>query len=191
MLNKKRLVMALTAFTLAATLLMVLPTRSATNPYDPWLDTNDDGKINMRDIQAAILAFGTNGNPSKPVTIAQHNFSGGYFDIPIGADQEGRLNITTAGYRQISLGLHAISMMPPPGEGNVSVAVGFLMGNSSMHINVERFNATAGWTGPERPILYEYPVARTYEIKGQSLTIAYFNPNQIGYRLIIEYYMTT
>ena len=43
-------------------------TRSAA-PYDAWLDTNDDGTINMRDIGATVQAFGTSGDPTKNVNV--------------------------------------------------------------------------------------------------------------------------
>ncbi len=36
---------------------------SGVGDYDPWLDTNDDGKIDMKDIAAAARAFGTSGTP--------------------------------------------------------------------------------------------------------------------------------
>jgi len=46
-------------------------TRSAA-PYDAWLDYNEDGTINMRDIGATVQAFGASGDPAKNVTIAGH-----------------------------------------------------------------------------------------------------------------------
>jgi hypothetical protein len=42
---------------------------SSSVEYDPWLDINDDGKINMKDLYAEILAFGTEGDPTKNVTV--------------------------------------------------------------------------------------------------------------------------
>jgi hypothetical protein len=69
-MNKKDVfIVALVTFCLTAMLFTILPTKSATNPYDPWLDTNDDGLINMRDIQAAILSFGTSGSTTKDVNV--------------------------------------------------------------------------------------------------------------------------
>lgn len=37
--------------------------------YDPWLDTDDSGKIDMRDIGALARAFGTAGDPTRNVTV--------------------------------------------------------------------------------------------------------------------------
>ncbi len=37
--------------------------------YDPWLDTDDSGVIDMRDIGALARAFGTAGDSTKNVTV--------------------------------------------------------------------------------------------------------------------------
>ena len=37
--------------------------------YDPWLDINDDGKIDVQDSIAIWQAYGTTGDPTKPVII--------------------------------------------------------------------------------------------------------------------------
>ena len=71
-MKKHVLVAVLVTFCLTFVLFGISPTRSASNPYDPWLDTNDDGVINMRDIGAACSAFGASGDPAKNVTIAGH-----------------------------------------------------------------------------------------------------------------------
>ena len=183
-------ILALFVFCLAATLFTILPTRSATNPYDPWLDYNDDGTINMRDIQAEILSFNTFGSTQKPVVVDRYNFTGGYYEIILGPNDTGRINILTAGYRKIMLGFKASWLMPPP-EENVSIATGFLLWNSTLCVDVDRFGVPPGWTGPEQPILYDYPVSRTYEVKGHTLIVAYYNPNQGAHKLTIEYYTTT
>jgi len=43
---------------------MILPIQSSPgNGYDPWLDYNDDGKIDILDIAATAKAYGTTGTP--------------------------------------------------------------------------------------------------------------------------------
>ena len=64
MATKKDLVVAvLCTFCLTATLFTIALTNSSPDvgDYDPWLDTNDDGKIDMKDIGAVAKAFGTSG----------------------------------------------------------------------------------------------------------------------------------
>ena len=64
-MRRKDLVTILISLSLAGALFFALPIRS--NPtageYDPWFDTNDDGKIDMKDVAAAARAFGSSGTP--------------------------------------------------------------------------------------------------------------------------------
>ena len=70
MVIKKDLIIAvLSTFCLTATLFMIVPTRSSVNPYDPWLDYNGDGRIDMREIGAACNSFGATGDPTKNVNV--------------------------------------------------------------------------------------------------------------------------
>jgi hypothetical protein len=50
----------LTTFCLSALMFAVIPIRSGSS-YDPWMDINDDGKINMWDISYVASVFGTSG----------------------------------------------------------------------------------------------------------------------------------
>lgn len=61
-------------FCMAATLFMIIPIESSPSvgDYDPWLDFNDDGKIDIRDIASAAIAYGTYGDPTKTVQIGSH-----------------------------------------------------------------------------------------------------------------------
>jgi hypothetical protein len=66
MVTKKDLIIvALATFCLTATLFMIIPTRSQseTGTYDPWIDTNDDGAINILDSITLGNHFLTSGTP--------------------------------------------------------------------------------------------------------------------------------
>jgi hypothetical protein len=70
MVNKKDLIIAvLTTFCLTATIFMVIPIRSSTNPYDPWIDYDDDGKIGLSDLVSLANSYGTTGDPTKNVNV--------------------------------------------------------------------------------------------------------------------------
>ncbi len=43
---------------------------TATSPYDPWYDINDDGKIDIKDIAGAATRFGTSGDPLTKAYLA-------------------------------------------------------------------------------------------------------------------------
>jgi hypothetical protein len=72
MVNKKSLILiALATFCLTLSLFMIKPTRSqtSTKQYDPWLDTNGDGTIDIYDAINVAGLFGTSGDPTKNVNI--------------------------------------------------------------------------------------------------------------------------
>jgi hypothetical protein len=52
--------------------------------YDPWKDINDDGSIEMMDFFYLSQAYGTSGDPSKPVNVT---------NFPL--DEEGNLKVVT------------------------------------------------------------------------------------------------
>jgi len=57
--------------------------------YDPWLDYNEDGKIDVNELYRLGEAYGTLGDATRNVTIAGHvtaffSLDGGNFSIPGG-----------------------------------------------------------------------------------------------------------
>lgn len=61
MIRKDLIIAVLTTFCLTVILFTIIPIRSS--PYDPWLDTNDDGHIDGKELGDVAAAFGTYGNP--------------------------------------------------------------------------------------------------------------------------------
>ena len=63
---KRDLIIAvLLTFCFTATLFTVIPTIGSPDAgdYDPWLDYNDDGEIDMRDVGPIARAYGSEGTP--------------------------------------------------------------------------------------------------------------------------------
>jgi len=71
MVKKKDLVIvALATFCLTATLFMIISTRSQTeNRYNPWMDLDDNGQINILDAIDLANVYDTSGDPAKNVTV--------------------------------------------------------------------------------------------------------------------------
>jgi hypothetical protein len=71
MITRKHLLLAIAATCLLTMFaITIVPIRSQTaGQYDPWLDINDDGVIDGLDLIQGARAFGTAGDPTKPVTV--------------------------------------------------------------------------------------------------------------------------
>jgi len=71
--NGKQFVIAtLLAMALLTIAFTPLSSQQSVKEYDPWVDYNEDGKIDIRDIATAAIKFGTEGDPTKNVTIVKH-----------------------------------------------------------------------------------------------------------------------
>ncbi len=81
-LIKRRFAIAVLTITcLTTVLLTVAPIRSGIpgpGEYDPWLDWNDDSKIDMKDISRVARAFGTNGENISKASLA---YDSGWLDL--------------------------------------------------------------------------------------------------------------
>jgi len=97
---------------------MILPTESSHSIYDPWVDTNDDGQINIVDLYAAAVAFGTSGDPTKPVEIAERRVEENVIDFSIDEVTEDEpyphfnITIPTAGFRILTVSIWAYQFDP-------------------------------------------------------------------------------
>jgi hypothetical protein len=99
LMNMKVFVAVLAATSLIA-LLMAVPTRSGipAGQYDPWLDVNDDGKIDIRDIARVAKAFGTSG---QNISKASLDYDSGWVNITGMAGQ----------YFSVTHGLNSLDLM--------------------------------------------------------------------------------
>jgi hypothetical protein len=120
MITRKHLLFAIAVTCLLTVFLItIVPIRSQTvGQYDPWLDYNDDGKIDGRDIAPAARAFGTFGDPTKDVyvtnfpiviqTMAAYGNATIYWDNPIpsvSGDYHNFATIKTTGFRKLYFSL--------------------------------------------------------------------------------------
>jgi len=79
MVTKKDLVIAiLCTFCLTASLFMVIPTRSSPDigDYDPWIDVNDDGVIDISDLVIMVGTIPSEGDPTKNVNVTNFPLDG-------------------------------------------------------------------------------------------------------------------
>jgi hypothetical protein len=79
-LDNRRFVIAVLTVACLLTVLVagIRSSFSGAGDYDPWLDTNDDGKIDMKDIGAVARAFGTSGQNISKAGLA---YDSGWLDI--------------------------------------------------------------------------------------------------------------
>lgn len=117
MISKKDLLVAvLCTFCLTMVLFSTMPVKSA-GVYDPWVDVNHDGKINVLDLIKVATGPNTAGDPALNVTIARHAtylFVQNYTTIksgyaitcgPVDLDGYTSLSITVSGAAGINVGL--------------------------------------------------------------------------------------
>ena len=73
MVKKKDLVIvALATFCLTSTLFMIISTRSQPeNRYNPWMDLDDNGQINILDAIDLSNVYGTSGDPAKSLNVTK------------------------------------------------------------------------------------------------------------------------
>lgn len=60
------------AFVLLTLVLIPIAHQQSGNTYDPWLDYNEDGKIDVNELYPLGASYSSTGNPTKNVTIAGH-----------------------------------------------------------------------------------------------------------------------
>jgi hypothetical protein len=46
--------------------------QQSSNSYDPWLDYNDDGVIDVTELHRIAEAYGSSGEPARNVTVSSH-----------------------------------------------------------------------------------------------------------------------
>jgi predicted secreted protein len=90
-MKRNTIIAIMITFCFTASIFMIIPIRSATSPYNPWVDINDDGKISLQDLVLLANSYGTTGTP---LTKASIQFDSGWINI---TDKCGQNIIVTHG----------------------------------------------------------------------------------------------
>jgi hypothetical protein len=69
MVKKDLIIAVLATFCLTATLFIIVPTRSQTAQYDPWVDLDEDGQISIYDVVQLTSIYGKTGDPARNVNV--------------------------------------------------------------------------------------------------------------------------
>ncbi len=96
-MTKKDLVIAILAtFSLTVTIFAIMPSRSLTGSgeYDPWVDYDDNGKINILDITNVAKAFGTSGQPLVKTALLVGHANASKMDGTLSADYVQMANMS-------------------------------------------------------------------------------------------------
>ncbi len=202
-MRKDVIIAVLATFCLTVMLFMVLPTRSGTSAgdYDSWADINDDGQINMYDIGYTAQRFGTSGDPTKQVEIAERGVVENVINFAIDEktedEQYPHVNITipTAGFRILTVSMWVYQFDPTYFDYfigyrvadrwvNFTEGTGFT--NSTFTIISNKW-----WENVREPSIW---LNWTEEIWFSELVVTIFNKSSVdGNRLIgtAVYYLST
>jgi len=175
-LRKDVLIAVLATFCIASALFAVKPSGSqSSKQYDPWMDINDDGRIDMRDIVQLCLTFGTKGDPAKPVII-NHNWREGNYSFSLNPGGYTSLNISTTGFRIVTIRILAysydthkfqLSIMPKV-TGSICNRLDYVVSSHSPFITPIL---------PPYPWYFEKPAnfKETYEVAFSELVVGIYN----------------
>ena len=177
-LIKKDWIIAISlTFCLTATLLMMVSTESSSSvsEYDPWIDLNEDGTIDILDITNVAIAFRTSGDPTRTVNVVNSHYQ--WTDRRIIEPQDHWL-ITheTAGYKQVFIGLWSQDV-------TADVSVEFEVRTSEEYYVPtfrDQFELTQ-WSWIEK----------AYEVKGTLFALVIENPSQTATEVYVGIYVTT
>lgn len=91
--NRRQFVLGCLAVSILLGLILIQASSQQESQYNPWLDYNDDGVINVTDLQAFAHAYGTSGTPlNMPMSL---KYDSGWIDIH---DKQGQYFTVTPGF---------------------------------------------------------------------------------------------
>ncbi len=141
--------------------------------YDPWLDYNGDGIIDVNDLQPLSQAYGTSGDPTRNVTIAQHVTklvrAAVSVYVPPSTEWDSGL-VSIDGYSKITV---LISIMP--------------YGSNQLTLNASDYAGTM-WRIELLTNIGNYWV-KTYDVMNQQIQIIFGNGLGTGSTLDVDIYL--
>jgi hypothetical protein len=182
MIRKDLIIAILATFCLTTTLFLIIPTRSQTiGNYDPWLDTNADGKIDGKDLGAAAYAFGSGGDPTKDVNVTNWpsatNITDSDFawsDFPyIPPSGSWMYTLSTVGFRQVTVKVTTSATVYVELIQNLHTPQG---GATTMKIDTRNVN---------------YEFTKTYNIVGTCCDIVVYNYGSSAAQVTCFVYMNS
>jgi hypothetical protein len=210
---KKDLVISvLVTFCLTAILFTVIPVGSY-GTYSPWIDYNSNGKIDVRDVSPPCAAYGSSGDPTRNVTVANwpSEINANVTNWPFGMNVTNwpeEISVSIAdwpGYFETIDQDLGSSTIPENGQWwSNSIQVGgyktyFLYMNASIDtgfaFDISVLFKTCGIEVvgmSDKYIVTSYPgtILGPYEIKGSELRVSFHNPSPYPVYVNVAIYVT-
>jgi hypothetical protein len=172
----------LSVFCLAMMVSSAVPSGSTVGGYDPQLDINHDGVIDMKDVGGVARSFSTSGDPTVPVnvtnwpsemnvTVSDSWAENTYQNTIVGQSSWLFFN-KTAGFRKVTV---SFSGYVDAGTQTYNIYVGFLCGTCTYQVDSFSDTATSLNITPNPPGVSNY-TTRIYEVTGSQIWICIWNP---------------
>lgn len=176
MITRKHLLLAIAATCLLTTfVLTVAPIKSAV--YDPSLDENHDGKIDGKDIALPALIYGTAGDPTVPVTIANYTVYERTVNAVVPSLGWYYFYNTTIGFRKVTL-----TEFQTTGVYHLTVVIAW---------NINGAAGTTGWNIDQVDVYPNQNWGKTYDVAGDTVVMSVYNNESFSVPIRIGIYLTT
>jgi len=162
-MRKGQLVIA----TLLAVVLLVVASapysgQQTGNTYDPWLDYNEDGVIDVDELHRIAEAYGSYGEPTRNVTVSRHATSyirfGGASNISIPAE-----------------GSWMSEMISIDGYAKVTILIRASIGGGNVYCDLYACDNDGHSWLIERPPQVNGNCVKTYDVMSQGIRILIYN----------------
>jgi hypothetical protein len=179
MIRKDLIIAILATFCLTALLFTIPLSSSGIWPYNSWWDVNNDGTVDTEDLARVSGAFGTYGDSTKNVNIANHTTYEQTYWFTIGALADWTLVNSSRGFETVDF---VVGVQPY--YTHVTIDVSFTMqgsgGQCSYAVeNIDLYNEYHGY------------IKRTYNVAGSAFYAHIINHEAQPEELVVGIYMST